>query len=188
MKYRLFVAIPLPPELRQEVTVLQSTLVKLNLPVTWEESGKLHLTLNFLGEIDNTQLGQVNKIIASAVSGFAPFVLQSAFLETLYKRHEPSIIYLGLSGDVDVLKEMQLTLAKDLEKLDLPQPERFLPHITIGRLKRTDPPTTKSFLDEISGFEFSSLSSFEVTEIILYRSLLSKVGSHYAQLHQFVLE
>ncbi len=186
MKYRLFIAIDAP--LRQEVLSLQSKLSELNLPVVWEEPEKVHLTLNFLGEVEQAQIGHLNKIITTAVSEFSPFNLRPAFLETLYKRHDPSLIYLGLSGDTDVLKELQQRLTKGLEKMALPQPERFLPHITIGRLKRIDPTMTKSFLDKIRDSDFSPLPEFLVKNIVLYRSLLSKSGSHYAQLHEFVLE
>jgi len=188
LKHRLFVAIDLPIELRTQVVDLQQKLAKQNMPVDWEEPNKLHMTLNFLGEVENEKLHQVSQIIRKSISAFRPFNIQPSFLETLYKRHDPSLVYLGLSGDVEILKELQESLTKELNDLKLPQPEKFLPHITIGRLKRTDPPTTKKFLDGVSNFDFSPLPVFEVLEVWLFKSLVSKAGSHYDRLLHFSLE
>lgn len=187
MKHRLFVAIDIPSEVRAEVVKLQQTLGKLNMPVSWQEPNKLHLTLNFLGEIETDKLHEVSNIVRQTAKSFSAFSLAPAFLETLYKRHDPSLVYLGFSGDIDVLKELQSTLADAFNEFELPQAEKFLPHVKVGQLLRTDPPTTKNFLDKVSSFDFSPLSSFEVREIYIFRSFVSKAGSHFERILHFNL-
>ncbi len=188
MKHRLFVAIDLTSTLGPDVVILQQKLAKLNMPVEWQEMNKLHLTLNFLGEIENSKLHEVSSLVRKVIKRHSRFMLNPSFLETLYKRHDPSLVYLGVSGDVDQLKELQEDLSNEFNSIKMPQSEKFLPHITVGKLLRTDPTTTKSFLDKISNFDFSPLPEFEVSEICIYRSFVSRSGSHYERILHFVLE
>ncbi len=188
MKHRLFVAIDIPTDLRTEIVALQQTLNKLSIPVVWEPVDKLHMTLNFIGSVEQDMVHRVGQIIRKSITAYRPFTLQPAYLETLYKRHDPSIIYLGVSGDVQILKELQGSIAIELNELKLPQPEKFLPHITIGRLKRTDPPSTKSFLDKVTNFDFQALPPFTIGQVWLFRSLVSKLGSHYERMLHFTFE
>lgn len=187
MKFRLFLAIDLPFPLTQDIVKLQSSLNPLGLPVVWEKSDKLHLTLNFLGYVYDGDIQKIIGAIHEAVSGFGSFVLTPQFLETLYQRHEPSLIYLAPTGDIDRLKDLQKLLRETINNLEIPQPIRFLPHITIGRLKRTDPVTTKAAIDKVSSVEFTPLSSFEVSRITLFKSLVSRSGSVYERLREFRL-
>jgi len=187
LKQRLFIALSSSGDLQREITDLQSRLEKLGLPLRFEPAEKLHLTLNFIGAIDKTETEKISGLIKDVASEFSSFSLTPAFLETLYQKHGTSLVYLGLSGDVPVLKNLQSELKKGLSGIHLPQPDRFLPHITIGGFKKADPVLTKSFMDTVREFDFSPLSGFTVDRITLYESLLSKEGSHYRRLRQFSL-
>jgi RNA 2',3'-cyclic 3'-phosphodiesterase len=187
LKYRLFVAIDLPHDLKLEVESLINGLNTLGLPVVWEKPEKLHLTLNFLGNVYDGDIQKVIKNIHDTVSAFPKFTLTPQFLETLYQRHENSLVYLAPTGDTEELIRLQKDLSQMFNEMEMPQPTRFFPHITIGRLKRTDPPTTKYVLDKIDTFEFEPLSSFEVNKITLLKSMVSRAGSVYERLRDFFL-
>ncbi|TSC88192.1 MAG: 2'-5' RNA ligase [Microgenomates group bacterium Gr01-1014_16] len=181
MKHRLFVAIDVPSA---EILALQLRLDQLRLPVIWEKPEKIHLTLNFLGRIPDDQFSQINGIIRNIAKKFPPQHLELHFLETLYRRHESTLVYLSASSPD--LKSLQHSLSLSLSPIS-PQPIRFLPHITIGQLKRTDPTTTKRVIDQISNFDYTPLPSFAVDHITLYESFLSSKGSTYQKQATFSL-
>ncbi|OGC92190.1 2'-5' RNA ligase [Candidatus Amesbacteria bacterium RIFCSPHIGHO2_02_FULL_47_9] len=185
MKHRLFLAID---TLFSEIVSLQSNLNGLRLPVIWEKPEKLHLTLNFLGRTPDDQLSQITTLTSQVAKSFSPFTLQPYFLETLYHRHGSSLIYLGLTGDIEELKKLQNSLSQSLSRLSLPSQDRFLPHITIGKFKKDDPIQTKKFLSLVSDYDFTPLSPFTVDRLTLYESLLSRSGSHYQKLAGFALQ
>jgi RNA 2',3'-cyclic 3'-phosphodiesterase len=185
LKHRLFVAIDIPTELFSQIHSLQSRIDKLKLPVTWQPQEKIHLTTNFLGDIADETFQSVRNAIKAAIVNTPPFQLTPYFLETLYSRHEPAKIYLAPSGDIDILTALQSQLNFEFAARQLPQQPRFLPHITIGHLKKADPTTTKSFLDELSRLEFSPLTTFTVDHITLYESLISQAGSHFQRVSTF---
>jgi len=185
LNHRLFIAIEVPPA---EIIPLQSDLDRLGLPVVWEKPGKLHITLNFLGATPDTQISQIKSVISKTAESFPQFTLQPFFLETLYRRHDPSLIYLGLTGDVDNLKQLQKSLAQSLSMLSLPSQERFFPHVTIGKVKRDDPIQTKKFLANVADYNFTPLRPFAVNSLILYESFLSKSGSTFQKIARYMLQ
>ncbi len=155
------------------------------MPVEWQPQPLLHLTLNFLGPTPEDSIPQIKGVTRRVVSTFEKFTLVPAFLETLYSRHEKSKIYLGIAGQVDMLIALQQALNSEYATLKLPQQNRYLPHITVGRLKRTDPTSTKQYLDQVAKFEFTPLPAFTVERVTLFESLVSKTGPYYQVVDQF---
>ena len=184
MKHRLFVAIDLPDSSQAEIVSLQTQLNKLNLPVVWEK--RSHLTLNFLGQIPDDQLSLVKKTISQVIEGSRSFTLSLLYLDTLYSRHEPTILYLSLAKSEELV-DLQKSLSLSLSQIT-PQPRKFLPHITIGRLKRTDPVSTKRFIDIISDFSSPPFSPFTVDKITLYQNLITQASTTHQKLATFMLQ
>lgn len=182
MKHRLFLAIDVPSA---RIVALQSKLDGLRLPVIWEKPEKIHLTLNFLGRVSIDQIGGVSRIVKSAAYHFNQFSISLPFLETLYQRHDQTLLYLATSSPD--LAPLQKALCEGFDSIKFPQPRRFLPHITIGKIKRTDPTTTKRVIDAISNLDYRPLPPFEVDHLTLYESHLSSKGSTYQKQATFRL-
>jgi 2'-5' RNA ligase len=114
-------------------------------------------------------------------------MLVPALMDSMYKKHDSSYIYLGLAGDTPSLKDIYKSLSSSLSQISIPQPVKFFPHITIARYIKADPVTIKSAMDTVSDFEFTPLSEFTVGHLSLYESLLSQKGSHFRRLGEFLL-
>ena len=186
LKHRLFIAIDLPESSKGEIIFVQKELDKLGLPIVWENPDHCHITLNFLGHVDHLILHQIKSLITEEVKNIPPFSLRPLYLETLYSRHEPTILYLSLAKSEELI-DLQNSLSLSLSPIT-PQPRKFLPHIAIGYLRRTDPVSTKRAIDMVSNQEAPVLSEFLVDHITLYKNLLSATGSTYQKLGQFVLQ
>ncbi len=181
-------AIEISDDLRREIGDLQSRMEKLKLPIRWEEPQKLHLTLNFLGRIEESLEPEIHRVVSGVCSQFSQFDLTPVFLETMYKKHEPSFLYLGISGELPTLLKLQKSLREELLYLKVPLPEKFFAHITIGRVNKADPETTKSVLNRFQDFEFSPLPDFTTVAVSLFESLISDKGSHYRLIRRFMLQ
>lgn len=187
MTHRLFLAIDLPEELDLEIITLQNRLSGLHLPVVWQPPEKLHLTLNFLGRVSDEQVGMLSRVITQITARTPPLLLTPSFLETLYQKHDSSLIYLSISQEPDrPLTELYKLTSAALTGLKMPQSERFAPHITIGKIKKSDPETTKKVLEQISTFEFSAMKPFVANRLVLYESTLNRSGSHFQKTGQFI--
>lgn len=184
MKHRLFTAIALSEAVSQEIAGLQKDLDRLKLPVFWEEN--FHLTLNFLGQVTDSDAGTIKNLVQQSTQQFRSFAIKLLYLDTLYSRHDPTILYLSVAK-LQELIDLQESLSLSLSQIT-PQPRRFMPHITIGKLKRTDPVTTKHFIDLVSDFATPEFSEILVDKVILYENLPSKAGITYRQISQFILQ
>ncbi len=184
----MFFAITCPPAVSLEVVAWQKKLDRLHLPVEWREADKLHMTLAFLGnKVDSSELTPVRRAGFNAAATTPKFAMKLAFLETLYQRHEETLIYLAPQKSHELL-QLQDTLSQGLNEIRLPQPRKFLPHVVIGKLKRTDPVTTKQCINKISAVDFTPLEPFMVEKIDLYESHVTARGSHYAKIGEFMLK
>ena len=161
---------------------------QLNLPLRLEDPSKFHITLNFLGKVEEEKFPELNRLINNCASSHQQFELAPGYLDCMYKKHADSYVYLGLSGDLETLKQIHKSLSLSLSDINIPQPERFFGHITISRFKKADPVSIKRTMDQVRDIEFNPLKTFVVDRLLLYESLLSDKGSHYRQIGQFGLK
>jgi 2'-5' RNA ligase len=187
LKHRLFVAIDLPSTHKLLIAALTSTPQFQALPVIWEPPHKLHLTLNFIGSVDRETLARIQTSLQGVASRTSTFQLHLPFLETLYRRHLGSLVYLAPSGDLDQLAQLQSLLSSVIKNLAIPQPVRFLPHVMIGRLIKSDPVSTKATLSQIKDLSFTPPDPFTVSTFTLFESHLSKNGSVYRPIKYYSL-
>ena len=187
MKHRLFTSIEIPPEIVSRIVLLQKKIDAQGLPIRWQKSEKLHLTLNFLGRVEEDKINNVKNAISDVTAQFSRFTLKPSFLETMYQKHDFSYIYLATTGDLETLSQIQKQLSVSFGEMDIPQPKKFLAHITIGFVQKSDPVYTKSVLDTINGLNFVPMSKFEVDSISLFESFLAKDTSHFQKIGRFML-
>jgi 2'-5' RNA ligase len=176
---RSFIAIDLPAELKQVIGEYQASLKTIAETIRWEEPKNLHLTLFFLGKLKDEELHQVNQVLLSKLHE-KPFRLQPAGLSYLYKKHEDSLIYIDVAGDSTAVQHLQNEVSRLIKiSIDMTLPHRFLPHMTIGRLKPfVNPPEKKLILRSIFSQQPGKFPAFTVTEIKIMQTVFSSDKSH----------
>ncbi len=146
------------------------------LDVSWVRPENLHITMNFLGELDQQNIEQ---ICAAAESVCA--VLPPARVEIIRAAPERTMIWAHIKPN-RTLSELHARLDAEMGQLlsNYQSRHRFRPHVCLARSRRilTDshfPPKDFSGLD------------FEATHLVLYQSTLSAGGSVYTSLDAFPL-
>jgi 2'-5' RNA ligase len=74
-RVRTFIAVLLSDSIRSRLTSLQQTLGETGADVKWVEEENLHVTLLFLGEVDERDLPNVCSAVSGACAVFKPFAL-----------------------------------------------------------------------------------------------------------------
>ena len=166
--YRLFVAVDLPQEMRRSLETLAGNL----LGARWVPEEQLHLTLRFIGEVDEGTFLLVRTALAG-IEG-AAFELALEKIGHFPPARQPRVLWVGMKQSPPLLA-LQAKVEDVLEKTGIPPEERkFSPHITLARLKETPPQKVAAF--EQRHVAFSS-APFPVTEFYLYSSTLSREGA-----------
>lgn len=170
---RLFVAIDLPPPVKAALSVLAP-----ELPIArWVAPEEIHLTLRFIGEVDEQSFSAIKTSLSVITS--PPFPLTLSGVGHFPPRGRPSVLWVGMEPSERLL-QLQREIELALTATGIPADERpFSPHITLARLKETPPAAVNKF--EIRHGDLS-FSPFEVGEFILYSSILTKQGAvHHAE-------
>jgi 2'-5' RNA ligase len=139
------------------------------------------LTLKFLG---NTDAADIDKIVAAmvlATKDCAVVSLAAKRIGVFPDVRRPRVIWAGLSGQLEILQDIQRTLDGHLADLGFPKETRgFKAHLTLGRVKgKIARNHLKDAIDKLNEFESKS---FDVNRIILFKSELRPSGAVYTQL------
>jgi 2'-5' RNA ligase len=167
---RLFVALGLPPDLRGEVSRLSGGIPGAK----WVPPENYHLTLRFIGEIENWRAQEVDDALA-AVRGTA-FELSLAGLGTFEKAGRIHALWVGAARS-EALAHLQAKVETALQRIGLP-PERkkFSPHVTIARTERAPPEKVIAFVQAHNLFRAAPV---RVEHFTLFSSRLGKEASVY---------
>lgn len=131
---RTFVAINFPDVLKNEIQDIQNTIKPFTKTARWTRKENLHLTLKFLGEIDNSGKETAIKAIQMACEDLKPFEIVFDKLGYFGNPRDMRIMWIGTSGNVDKLFILQKKLEKSFIEYGFSSDEKgFKPHITIGR-------------------------------------------------------
>lgn len=133
---RTFVAIEIGDDaqayLEREIARLRRALPD----VRWIDPQSAHLTLAFLGELDDERLSAAHDAAEEAARNGKPFTLVVSGLGTFGPPRAPRVIWTGLTGGLRRLSEVQAGLAQALAARGFdPQEHPFSPHLTLARLK-----------------------------------------------------
>jgi RNA 2',3'-cyclic 3'-phosphodiesterase len=182
---RTFIAIEIPSEIKSALAALQTKLRRAGADVSWTKPENLHLTLNFLGEVDEQRIVEVEKACVSLAAEFQPFTLSLNDTGAFPNTRQPRVLWAGLSGAIENVYEMHRRLDERLALIGFKREEkRFHPHLTIGRLKSNK--NTGELLALTDARPLPELP-FLVTEIVLMKSELHPAGSEYTAMAKFHL-
>jgi 2'-5' RNA ligase len=169
---RLFLAIDPPERIRDEISALYGAIAGAQ----WMGDEQIHLTLRFIGEVDNTTENQIIDVLQKV--SIPPFTLALKGIGVFPLRKEPRILWIGVQEN-QILMRMQAQIERALASIQIePDPRKFFPHITIARLSNAHQERIGQFISENNLF---STEPFEVSEFYLYRSYLGKTGAIYVK-------
>ena len=179
---RSFIAIELPEELKLGLAQLQDRLKSGRQPwIKWVDPYSIHLTLKFLGNIEVDRIGAITRAIETAVQGIPPFHLEVKDLGVFPNLRRVQVIWVGISGAVDRLGQLQQRLESNLTPLGFtPEARTFTPHLTLARLRNQASLDERQNLGQLIGStKFEATYSIEVETINLMRSQLTREGAIY---------
>ena len=177
---RCFIALDFTRDFRDEIERVQKELEKKKVwggKITEREN--LHLTLKFLGEIEESKAGEVRKKLREVkMKDF------SCYLGNLgvFTPSQIKIVWAHIIGK-EIL-ELQKKIDDSLKDLFAPE-KRFMSHLTIARVKLVK--DKKLFLEDIGKIKTQNLK-FPVREFYLMKSELTEKGPIYEEIEKFPLK
>jgi len=181
-KSRLFIALNLPPKVKESLAILLTKLKNYDRLVKWCQPEGLHLTLHFLGEIGSQTERDVIAALESLAGKFGALEFKLGALGAFPNLSKPKVIFIQCRQvNGDAVYRLQNELGEKLKQLKLTVDFRaWRAHITLGRVKSGLEASLPENLALPSG-------NFIINSFELMESELKPIGAAYRKIASFKL-
>jgi len=177
---RSFVAVDLPTKFRPDIARIERELDTPGLKLVRPEI--IHVTLKFLGDVPEERIDAVSDALRNVK--VSPFQAKVGGMGA-FPGKSVRVVWLGLQGNFE---ELQKQVEEALIPFGFESEERkFTPHLTLGRVARPNPETSKLISAKISKLSEIQIGEFTVDRFHLKKSTLTPGGPIYEDLTEFAL-
>lgn len=177
---RTFIAVELDKEIKKTLSKIQDKLKTAQADVKWVEPENIHLTLKFLGEVEENKIPKISQILKDISSQLKPFTIALSELGAFGGLKYPRVVWIGIAeGKTELSKLVELIEAR-LAQLKFPKEKRgFSAHFTLGRFRSGK---NKDILyQKLNTIQVPELKQ-EIKPIALFKSTLTPKGPVYEKI------
>ena len=178
---RLFAGLDLPVHIKEQLTQLQKGLPS----ALWRPAEKMHLTLRFIGNLDENIAEEVLKELRYV--RFPSFHFSLKGIGYFARGDIPHHIWAGVDED-KAIRELQAKIDSAVRKAGAGQEDKFkfIPHVTLGKLFGADIGEIFKYIQANNLFH---TEVFEATSFILYQSIAREngEGKYYKEIEEYPL-
>ena len=169
----------LPDDIRQRLAAAIDRLRPHVADVAWVAESNLHVTLKFLGRVDETRAPAVADALRAALADQRAFDVGVRSLGAFPSATRPRVLWAGLDDAAGALAAVARRVDACCGALGFPRETReFAAHVTLGRVR--EPRRQSRLADALArGADFGRL---RVERVSLMRSELSPRGARYSEL------
>jgi 2'-5' RNA ligase len=182
---RTFIALEISREVREALRGIIERLRKgiqfSGASPKWVNADGIHLTLRFLGEIEEGMVERLSALLKDAAAETKPFTLSLEKLGVFPNERNPRVLWIGVGEGARESMALQERVERGVAALGFAREERaFHPHLTLARLKSSH--GARGLMDVVAAHRDTSAGSCLVDRIILFRSELKPTGAVYTKL------
>ena len=180
---RSFLAVEVSVPVLKRIERIQEEFKSSDPDVRWVNPTKIHLTLKFFGDIEESQIDSIISSIEIPVQSTQPFQLKVHGTGAFPNPKNPRVVWVGLAEGKEALSHLQKQLESSLEKVGFPPEDRsFHPHLTLGRVKSSR--GKGALAAKIEKYRDEEYGEFQVERVVLFKSDLKPSGPVYTLLRE----
>ena len=175
---RLFTAIEIPEAVRTRFSFLQGGVPGAR----WSPVENLHLTLRFIGEVDERVAGDIDDMLNALEAPAFALTLKGA---GEFGGRDPHALWIGVAPN-EALMRLAAKIESALQRMGLAaETRKYAPHVTLARLRDAPIAKVRAFL---AAHAFFDSGPFPVRAFALFSSYPSSNGSLYRQERTYALD
>jgi 2'-5' RNA ligase len=178
-RIRSFLAVEVAPAVREGLVAMKRELAAAAADVRWVRDQALHVTIKFLGSVDEESLAEIHGVLAAALRSFPTFAVEVRGLGIFPNLRRPRVVWAGTPA----VELARLSSAVDaaLKPLGVARESRpFQGHITLGRVRSA---RGWARLEEALKVHWNDdFGVCQASELTAYRSDLRPDGAVYTKL------
>lgn len=186
MGMRLFFAVKISDAVAAEVSAAMKAFPVRNPPWRWIPPENMHLTLKFLGEVDERLLDGLKEAGAEAASAAKPFRIVYGPFGAFPNLARPRVLFFQAVEGAQGLAALAKALEEGAERLGVPREDRpFRAHLTLARVKE---PLPRAMVEKLASVPaLPPRAAQTVDRFVLMRSRLAPSGATYEEVAGFPL-
>ena len=191
---RTFIAVELDSTLKQAIGGVQESMkhelhgLAPGVRLQWVRIDSIHLTLKFLGDIDEDQVPSVLDGLETAAREHEPFSVEVKGFGVFPTLRAPRVLWLGLAGSTDRLTRLAGSIDAALTPLGFPAERKpYSPHLTLARVKEQSRALSNALADSGLMRDVTSRGILPVRAVALMKSERTSSGSVYVRLGEATL-
>jgi 2'-5' RNA ligase len=187
---RLFVAIPVPEAVRDEIAVAQRELQPLapRGVVRWTKPEQMHLTLKFLGAVPADRVEELKESVQKVCAGRPALRLRAKGIGFFPNARSPRVIWAGVCDEEERLADLQGEIEGAVRPFAAePGAENFVGHLTLGRFKDARRREIEHLVNHAQAMGDRRFGEWTAWEIEIVRSELFPAGARHTLLAAFPL-
>ncbi len=180
MSIRCFIAVECGgDELAAKLREVRGVLEAARADIKFVEPENVHLTLKFLGEIEQSLVEQVSQVVEG--TSFQPLTARIERMGVFPNLRRPRVVWAGITEGASRLEEIWSEIDGKLSRLGFERERRrFSPHITIGRVRSGR--NRDKLVHEISSLSDYVFGELHVDRVSFKKSVLTPRGPIYTTL------
>jgi len=166
---RLFTGLEIPSDIGQALSTLRGGLPGAR----WIDPENYHLTLRFIGDVDDTTAHEVVSLLGRVKRGVFDLHMEGL---TSFGGRKPRAVVANVSP-AQALLDVQAEQERLMQRIGLePEGRKYTPHVTLARLRES---SSRDVADYLASRGFFRTSSFKVSRFVLFSSRASVGGGPY---------
>ena len=179
-RIRTFIAVDLSEGIKDQLVGLQESLAEQGGDVKWVQPKNMHLTLLFLGEVEQLDLVGICRVVQARSRKHRPFQLEVKGVGAFPNTRRPKILWAGVTEGVTELRALHADLEEGLLDLGCYRREdrEYTPHLTLGRLQLDE--NADGWSNAIAKLSDWQGGSMSVEEVLVMSSEMRRDGPEYS--------
>lgn len=167
--------------MRKRIAEEAARLAAVASGVAWVAPENFHVTLKFLGAVEEARLADVTSAVSATAAAAAPFEVAVRGLGAFPAATRARVLWAGTDDPAGRLRGLASAVDEALGALGFPREDRpFAGHVTLGRVR--EPSRRPALADALAAAAARPFGPVAVSHASIMRSDLSPRGARYTQL------
>ncbi len=172
---RAFLGIPIPDDLKLKIVRIQKKFEEFDVKLVEKEN--LHFNLRFFGEIEDEKIKNVKNVLEKVATKFEPFDINISGIGAFPSKNYVRVVWLGVKEGLQTFKTLEDIISDHLASLGFEKDSRFVPHLTLGRVRSgRNKNEIVTLMEKMVDVEIGKM---KINRITLFQSKLSTSGPRY---------